>query len=364
VRVTALLLIPAYQPGAALVTLVEMIRAADSDIAVVAVDDGSGSDYDDIFGVVKGLGCDVVRYPDNSGKGHALKTGFDHIARRYPDHDVVCADGDGQHAVADILRVADRLRRRPDAMVLGTRRFTGEVPARSRWGNAASGLFFRLATGRNLPDVQTGLRGYPATMLTWLRSIPGERYEYEHNLLLRAVDAGLTIDTVDIATIYVGANESSHFRPLADSIRIYAPVLLFAASSMVAFAIDTVALLALSALTGSLILSVVGARALSSAVNFVANSLIVFEHGRNRPSIAAAAQYFCLVAGLLAINYCMLLGLQFAGVPLLPAKLLTELALFAISYAVQRRVVFADPYRRRTVQQSFRSESSARTRPA
>lgn len=249
-------------------------------------------------------------------------------------------------------------------MVLGTRRFTGEVPPRSRWGNAASRLFFRLTTGRNLPDVQTGLRGYPASMLSWLRSVPGERYEYEHNLLVRAVDAGVAIDTVDIATIYVDANESSHFRPLADSIRIYAPVLLFAASSLAAFAIDTVALLALSALTGSLILSVVVARALNSAVNFGTNRLIVFEHGRQRPGIAAAAQYFCLVVGLLLINYCTLLALQSVGVPLFPAKLLTEIALFAISYAVQRRVVFAAPFRPRTGHQPVRSESSARTGPA
>jgi hypothetical protein len=59
---------------------------------------------------------------------------------------VVCTDSDGQHRPEDIEAVAERVGAGP-AMVLGVRRFTGRVPARSRFGNAATGLFFHLATG-------------------------------------------------------------------------------------------------------------------------------------------------------------------------------------------------------------------------
>jgi putative flippase GtrA len=247
--------------------------------------------------------------------------------------------------VADILQVADRVRSSPDAlpdaMVLGTRSFSGEVPLRSRLGNSASRVLFRLATGESLRDTQTGLRAYPGSMLGWLQSISGERYEYELNLLLRAADAGIAIDTVQIQTIYLRDNESSHFRPVADSVPIYAPLLTFALSSMVAFVIDMTALLVLNALTGSLLLAVVGARIISSWGNFLTNRRLVFEHGRDKPRRTAAAQYFALVVGLLTINYLSLLALQVMGCPLLPAKLLTELALFVVSYGVQRRLVFA-----------------------
>ena len=120
----------------------------------------------------------------------------------------------------------------------------------------------------------------------------------------------MTIDTVDIATIYLDDNESSHFRPLADSIRIYARLLRFSLSSLAAFAVDTVALLLLVAVTGSLLLSVVGARTISSSVNFLTNRRLVFEHGRQRPVGRAAALYFGLVAVLLALNYLLLVALS------------------------------------------------------
>ena len=108
-------------------------------------------------------------------------------------------------------------------MVLGTRNFTADVPARSRFGNAATRLLFTLATGERLSDTQTGLCGYPAAMIPWLRSVRGERYEYELNLLLEAKQAGYFIHTVDIAMVYLDHNSGSHFRPLADSARICSP---------------------------------------------------------------------------------------------------------------------------------------------
>jgi putative flippase GtrA len=95
------------------------------------------------------------------------------------------------------------------------------------------------------------------------------------------------------------------------------------------------------AATGSLVLSVVGARVLSSSVNFAVNRRAVFEHGRDKPTMTAGMQYFALVIGLLGLNYASLLSLQAVGVPLLTAKLVTELLLFVVSWAVQRRFVFA-----------------------
>lgn len=335
-----IILIPAYEPDAALLDLVRSIRAADLDLAIVVIDDGSGPTYRNVFDGARALGCLVVGYRDNRGKGHALKVGFAFIAAEFPGHAVVCADSDGQHTVTDILRVAGRVEVGSGAMVLGIRQFVGAVPARSRFGNAATRLLFRLATGRRIHDTQTGLRGYPAGMLGWLQTVRGERYEYELNQLLQASNAGIAIDTVDIATIYLDENQSSHFRPIADSVRIYAPLLKFLLSSLAAFVVDTVALLMLSALTDSLLLGVVGARMISSVVNFAVNRNVVFEHARDKPLAVAAARYFGLVVGLLAVNFALLSALTTIGLPLLAAKLVAEVLLVAISYAVQHRFIF------------------------
>jgi len=173
----------------------------------------------------------VLSHGTNRGKGIALKTGFRHVAGTMPGHGVVCADADGQHSVADILRVCEQTAA-TGRMVLGVRRFEGRMPLRSRVGNTVTQALFRAATGRPVRDTQSGLRGYPADLLDWLGAIPGERFDYEMNVLLYAARAGRPIDEITISTRYLADNASSHFGALTDSARIYLPLLRFAASSL------------------------------------------------------------------------------------------------------------------------------------
>lgn len=343
-----IILIPAYQPDKQLPALIRSIRSADPRAAVVVVDDGSGPAYRSVFDDVKALGCHVIGYARNRGKGFALKAGFGFIADNLPGQPVVCADSDGQHTLPDILKVARAVETNtadaPGAhwgdatMVLGSRSFTGTVPARSRLGNTATRLLFALATGERIPDTQTGLRGYPAAMLPWLRSVRGDRYEYELNLLLEAKGAGYSIQSLEIATVYLDHNTGSHFRPLADSVRIYAPLLKFLASSFSAFLVDTIVFVVLTVLVDSLLLAVLGARAVSSAVNFLVNRHVVFEHGKDRPAKATGVRYFSLVAVLLALNLALVWALEEVSVPALPAKVFAEILLLAVSFSVQQRL--------------------------
>ncbi|WP_024286593.1 bifunctional glycosyltransferase family 2/GtrA family protein [Cellulomonas sp. KRMCY2] len=341
-----IVLIPAYQPDERLVRLVEQVLGTRPDLHVVVVDDGSGPAYRPVVEAVRALGCTVIGHPTNRGKGFALRAGFEHVARVHPGQDVVCADCDGQHSPVDILRVADQVHAGRagsgrTAMVLGARRFTGHVPVRSRFGNAMTRPLVGLATHLRVQDTQTGLRGYPASMLGWLQTVPGDRFEYELTVLLRAQGAGYRIEEVGIETIYLEQNASSHFRPLADSLRVLAPLLRFLLSSLGAFAVDAVALLALHAVTGQLLTSVVGARVISSTVNFLTNRRLVFAGGSDKPVGAAAAQYWSLAVALLAAGYGLLAALTHVGLPLVAAKVVTDATLFAASFQVQRRVVFA-----------------------
>jgi glycosyltransferase involved in cell wall biosynthesis len=356
------ILIPAYEPDQQLPALIRSIRQAEPWIPIVVVDDGSGPEFEEVFDAVRALGCHVISYGRNRGKGFALKSGLGFIADNLPGHDVVCADSDGQHRTADILRVAGTLQESRSAqgwstIVLGSRKFTGDVPARSRFGNTATKMLFTLATGERIPDTQTGLRGYPAAMIPWLRSVHGDRYEYELNLLLEARNAGYAIRSVEIATVYLNHNSGSHFRPGADSARIYAPLLKFLASSFAAFLVDTALFVLLTVLVDSLLLAVLGARAVSSAVNFMVNRRIVFDHGRDRPAAAAGVRYFSLAALLLAANFGLIWALEGAGLLALPAKILAEAILLAISFVVQQRLLF-------TAQASGKAAGkNSRTRP-
>jgi putative flippase GtrA len=343
-----IVLIPAYEPDARLVDLVERVLAERPEMHLLIVDDGSGPAYAPIFDRCASLGCTVIGQAPNRGKGHALKQGFAYARTWFPGHDVVCADCDGQHQVHDIARVADEVRARRGTIVLGARRFTGAVPAASRIGNTATRVLFARATGVRICDTQTGLRGYAAATLPWLERVPGNRFEYELDVLLHATEAGMSIHDTPIDTVYLDANASSHFRPLVDSARVYAPLVTFVASSLVAFGVDVALLLGVMAATGDLLTSVVVARSVSSAVNFAANRRIVFRGRPGRSLRDAAVRYFALVAAVLVANYALLALLHGPlRQPLLVAKLGTEATVFGASYQLQKHLVFGRGRRHR-----------------
>lgn len=227
----AIVLLPVYQPGGHLPTLLSDLREAAPGCRAVIVDDGSGPAAGAVLQQAENLGGTVLRHPANRGKGIALKTGFRYAAERHPGLDVICADADGQHSVADILRVAERVRATGHT-VLGVRRLAEDVPLRSRVGNTVTEALFRAATGRRVHDTQTGLRAYPGNQLGWLLTVPGERFEYEMNILLGAARAGQRIEQVEITTTYLNDNASSHFSALSDSARIYWPLLRQAATAL------------------------------------------------------------------------------------------------------------------------------------
>lgn len=331
-----IILIPSYEPDRKLLNLLEMLHGAQ----VVVVDDGSGPRYAHWFTAAEKLGATVLHHDFNWGKGQALRTGFEHIARHFPDEPVVCADSDGQHTPEDIARVCDALEAGDADMVLGVREFSGKVPLRSRFGNSVTKLLFRATTGMAISDTQTGLRAYPARMLTWLCDVSGDRFEYELRALLLASRQGLKVQQVPVETIYLDDNSSSHFRPVRDSWLIYRPLLSFMGSSLLGFLIDFSLLSILLWLTGSLVFSVVGARVVSATVNYTVNRQYVFAGSKPLPVRETLPGYAGLAIVILAGN----LALMWLLTPLIGAsfaKILTEVTLLAISYVVQATKVFA-----------------------
>lgn len=334
------ILIPSYEPDDRLIVLIRDLKEVSPD-PILVIDDGSGADYSDIFEAAKLEGCTVLSHQVNQGKGRALKTGFDYVRQRGEADGVVCADSDGQHLPEDIMRITDAVREHRGRIVLGSRQFTGKVPLRSRFGNSATRIAFALATGKPIHDTQTGLRGYSADMLDWLCDVPGDRFEYEMNMLLEAPAAGYDLVEVPIETVYLDENKSSHFRPLADSARIYFPFLKFCASSGFAAVLDFALLFLLQWLTSNLLVSVMGARLCSSIFNYSMNRRFVFAQDKEAVVRRSLPRYFSLVAAILLLNYGLMYALhEQIGLALIAAKLITEAILFLFSYWMQRKFVY------------------------
>lgn len=211
------ILIPAYEPDEQLPRFVAAIRRTFRH--VVVVDDGSATGSGAFTAVRPNVDV-VLVHSRNRGKGAALRTGLAWIRDNLPDvRGVVTADADGQHRPHDVLRVAMALRGRTGGIVLGVRAFSGNVPLRSRFGNWWARQIFRLLMGASVADTQTGLRGIPRDLFAQMLAIPGDRYEYEMEMLAQAATFPQPPLQISIETVYIAANKSSHFQPFRDTLR-------------------------------------------------------------------------------------------------------------------------------------------------
>ena len=343
-------ILPSYQPDEKLLTVLEgLSKKGFSDIIVV--NDGSGSDFDALYETANTHpNVTVLTHPVNRGKGCALKTAFSYCMENRPScTGVVTVDGDNQHHPDDIFACCLKLSENPDQIVLGARNFASdEIPFRSRLGNVVTRCVFRLACGIRITDTQTGLRAIPAQYLPLMLKTSGERYEYETNMLLEMKTHGVPFTEVAIRTIYLDDNDSSHFNPLKDSIKIYRTILAFLASSLIASLLDlTLFYLFISLLTyfmpqgaWNIFTATAIARVCSSLCNYLLNSKKVF-HSSNKTSLARyyllCVLQFAASAGLVSLAAFLL---HPGNIGKTVIKAIVDTMLFLISYQIQREWVF------------------------
>lgn len=332
------ILIPAYKPDDKLVALTNQLLAYD-DLKLVVVDDGSGEAFRPVFDALDKRVA-LISYPINKGKGGALKTGIRYILEHMPECErLVTADADGQHRYADIRKVLDRSAEMPGALVLGSRAFEGAVPLRSRLGNSITRQVFAIASGVKVRDTQTGLRGFDRDGMRLFVDVPGDRYEYEINMLLTAARAEMPIQEVTIETVYLNDNESSHFNPLKDSLRIYACILKFACSSLICFGIDYVLFQLLRTFIPLTWVSNLLARIVSASVNFTLNKKLVFKG--NEKTLPAVLKYAALAVFIYLIDTAVLALLyERLGWSRYVVKIISGMIGYLISFPVQGRIVY------------------------
>ena len=200
---------------------------------IVVVDDGSSGPSKKILQEIQPHpAVRLVRHETHCGKGQALKTALEHIREHYPScTHIVTADADGQHAVHDILSVANDAQTWRDHLVLGSREFNNNVPIRSRIGNTIIRVLFRVYTGLDLKDTQTGLRGIPVGFGLQCLALRPTGYDFEMAMLIECNTLNMAIRELPIKTIYIEGNRYSHFNPLIDSLKICRVIIRSAFSS-------------------------------------------------------------------------------------------------------------------------------------
>ena len=203
----------------------------------------------------------------------------------------------------------------------------------------------RLLCGVNVSDTQTGLRAVPLEFMKKLMNVTGERYEFETNMLLETQAQKVPLREIAIETIYIEENRRSHFRPLIDSVRIYALFLKFIFASLSSSVVDIALFSALVwtlkpfVIEGYIFAATVLARIASALFNYIVNSKAVFQKEMGRKTML---KYFALcivqmcMSGLLVSVFYRLLPYSEVTV-----KICVDVLLFFISFQVQKRWIFS-----------------------
>ena len=214
-------IIPALNPDDKLIKLVNDLKMEFKNIIIV----NDGSDSTKIFDKLSSnKECVILTHEVNKGKGEALKTAFRYYLDNLSKNNlgVIAIDADGQHSVKDSIAISNLLEKE-DKFILGTRLFnTKETPLRNKTGNRITSRVFKWLYGVYIKDTQTGLRATPNRLIKTLLDIPGSRFEYELNVLIKLVKLKEEILEYDIRTIYLkNSNKKSNFKVLRDSYQIY-----------------------------------------------------------------------------------------------------------------------------------------------
>lgn len=351
----ATVVIPSLNPDEKIVSTVKsLVEAGFEDI--VLVDDGSDAEHKARFEEAKAFpGVSLLVHEVNRGKGRAMKTAFEYILKNRPNQpNVITVDGDGQHLASDVKKCIELLEQNPHAFVLGVRDFNqSNVPARSRFGNKITRTVFRLLCGIKVSDTQTGLRAIPFEHLGLMCGIDGDRYEYETNQLFAVKQAGIEFKETIINTVYIEENQTSHFRPIRDSIRIYGIIIRYLFSSLASTLVDVSLFTLLNVIFGKLSLPdavriplATGiARLVSSFVNFSINRKVVFKSKDNYGATMVKYYTLCVCqyaasAGLLYLFSTVVFRLSDGSLFDTLIKIVVDTFLFFLSFRIQQNWVF------------------------
>lgn len=347
-----IVVIPAYEPDEKLLHVLDDFTRQ-TDFSIVVVNDGSSEACRPVFDAVKSFDrVTLLEHDVNKGKGAAMKTAFRYIGEHWPESEtVMTVDADGQHLVSDALSVASKLSEHPDALVLGSRKFTGNVPFKSRAGNAITRAVFRFCTGVRVYDTQTGLRAFSASRIPEMCALRGDRYEYEINQLVYCTKNRIEIVEEWIDTVYIEENKSSHFHAVKDSFRIYkvllsgSSVIRFIGASLMCFLIDAALYYGILFVCShgnmsdqmQVLISRIISRTASSLCNYFINRYWVF-HAKD--SHLALPKYALLVFVILGISYGIDLLAMSIGISKWVLYIPVQLIVYPISYLLQRAFVF------------------------
>lgn len=210
-RIKILVVIPAYNEGKSIPTLIRKLKSFFDSKDIVVIDDGS---EDNTYILAKKEGVNVIRHLKNQGKGRSLADGFQLALQKGYDG-VITIDADLQHPVELIPRFLEEARFFD--IVIGSRfeNMSG-MPWDRYFSNRVTSLVLSLLSGKHLEDTQSGYR-YISTKVLKILKPTVSRFDFESEILFQAVKRGFRVGYVPLPTVY--GVERSSIRKFRDTLR-------------------------------------------------------------------------------------------------------------------------------------------------
>ena len=216
-----IILIPSFNTGRELLrrTLSSALETTENILLVI---DGStdGSDHD-IESLAPSDRLQVLRLPENAGKGSAVLAGL-RRARDLGYSHVLCMDADGQHPASAVPTFISTLRAHPTAAIFGRPVFDASAPALRVEGRKVSNFWANLETlGWGVDDSLFGMRLYPVAPLleAFAETRFARRFDFDPEMAVRLAWKGIPIINLPTPVRYLHPDEGgvSQFRYLRDN---------------------------------------------------------------------------------------------------------------------------------------------------
>lgn len=207
--------IPAYNAAPTIGELVSRISKFVAPEDIFVIDDGSpdGTDL-----IARDLGVWVMRHLKRKGKGVSLREGCAKAVELNYEM-VITIDADLQHDPDEIpgfIEAASNL-----DVVVGKRDISvSAMPLHRFVSNAVTSRMLSSRTGTTIADSQCGYRLYRTRVLRSVDS-PYSHFDYESDMLLKAVLKGYRVAFLPIKTIYNDSRSTIHVIDIFRFIRVY-----------------------------------------------------------------------------------------------------------------------------------------------
>ena len=212
--------IPVYNHPVPVVGVAQALR--DHGLPVLLVDDGSEPGCAAVLDrLAQEEGIELLRLPENQGKGGAVMAGLLHAQARGYSH-ALQIDADGQHDTTDVPAFVAQAQAQPQAFICGCPVYDASVPKGRLYGRYLTHVWVWINTlSFAVKDSMCGFRIYPLAPVTALlrQHAIGRRMDFDVEIAVRLVWAGVPV--VNQATrVCYPEDGVSHFQAWRDNVLI------------------------------------------------------------------------------------------------------------------------------------------------